>query len=77
MENWGIFGDRSFVLSRQGEKGKKFTFLRKVLCELAEETMSLLCSHIAGGPTRIFASLITLAANTACVVLLSFVLINY
>lgn len=65
------------MLSRQGEKGKKITFLREVFCELAEETMSLLCSHIAGGPTLISASLIALAASSACVVLLSFVLINY
>lgn len=78
VERRGIFGDRSLVLSLQGEKRKKKShFLRKVFCELAEEIMSLLCSHRAGEPTLIFPTLITRAANTACVVLLSFVLINY
>lgn len=47
-----FFGDRSSVLSLQGEKGK-ITFWREVFCELAEETVSLLCSHIAGVPTLI------------------------
>lgn len=65
------------VTSRRKKKKKKSHFLRKVFCELAEEIMSLLCSHRAGEPTLIFPTLITRAANTACVVLLSFVLINY
>lgn len=47
----GYFWGQKFCAVTSRREGEKFTFLRKVFCELAEETMSLLCSHIAGGPT--------------------------